>query len=436
MAPLAVLFDSATTTAQSGVDTFRQLTYSYNFGDERGETWAVSGKPKNTESGGPVSAHVFETPGTYVVKVRATDASGAYSDASVTVTVTNADTFYAATKTICVSPSANYTGCPSGAARQTSMPTATGWNGKRVLLHSGETFGEISILDGNSAVQVGSYGTGAKPIVARIGVGNWRPQTANFASDITVMDLNVSNGVQQSLGNRVLFYRNDVHAVAGSNQIMLSMGQGAYWYRDDPNRVVAQSAFYNAREIFFVENNAVGDIVNAADGFWGDGSQSALLGNTFGSYQQHNVRFSGLHKGVIAHNEMRGTSADGIRHSLKLHSGGVEAYADGLFNDSTGWIGWVSNQIVIANNLFGNASDNNAWTVAIMPQNTTVVEGIEDVIVENNRFSRGPNSSTDVVIAGRRITVRGNTVLVGGTLRVGTDNGVLPAGWTGPNYAL
>jgi hypothetical protein len=34
---------------------------------------------------------VFDVAGTYTVKVRATDASGAYSDASVTVTVTNAD---------------------------------------------------------------------------------------------------------------------------------------------------------------------------------------------------------------------------------------------------------------------------------------------------------------------------------------------------------
>ena len=436
VAPLAVLFDSTATTAQSGVDTFRQITYSYNFDDERGQTWAVSGQPKNTQTGGPVSAHVFDVAGTYVVKVRATDASGAYSDASVTVTVTNADTFYAATKTICVSPSSNYTGCPSGAAQQTAMPSGTGWSGKRVLLHTGEKFGDISILDGNSAVQVGSYGTGAKPIVASVGIGNWRPASANFATDITVMDLNVSNQISQSLGSRVLVMRNDVHLTPNSGGIPLSMGELDYWYRGDAYRTVPQSAFYNAREIFFVENNALGsDTATGVAGFWGDGSRVALLGNRFGKYQQHSARFSALHKSVLAHNEFQGISSDGIRLALKLHSMGYNAYTDGAINDTSGRGGWATNQIVIANNLFGNAADNNAWTVAIAPQNTTVEEGIQNVILENNTFYRGKSTSTDLVIGGKLITYRKNKTSTGAALSVGTEQGILPSTWFGPIFA-
>jgi hypothetical protein len=436
VAPLAVLFDSTTTTAKSGVDTFREITYSYNFDDERAQTWAVSGQPKNTQTGGPVSAHVFDVAGTYVVKVRATDASGAYSDASVTVTVSNADTFYAATKTICVSPSSNYTGCPSGAAQQSSMPSGTGWSGKRVLLHTGEKFGDISILDGNSAVQVGSYGSGAKPIVASVGIGNWQPQSTAFPTDITVMDLNVSNQISQSLGSRVLVLRNDVHLTPNSGGIPLSMGEQDYWYRGDPNRKIPQSAFYNAREIFFVENNAIGtDTSTGVAGFWGDGSRVALLGNRFGRYQQHSARFSALHKSVLAHNEFQGISADGIRLALKLHSMGLNPYTDGAINDTSGRGGWASSQIVIANNLFGNAADNNAWTVGIEPQNNTVEEGIENVVLENNRFIRGKSTVTDLVLAGRLITYRKNTVVSSGTLSVGTDSGVLPTGWYGPFFA-
>ena len=65
------------------------------------------------------------------------DASGAYSDASVTVTVTDPNTFYAATKTVCVSPSSNFTGCPSGAAQQTAMPSDTSINRCRPTSHAG-----------------------------------------------------------------------------------------------------------------------------------------------------------------------------------------------------------------------------------------------------------------------------------------------------------
>ncbi|MBX3621809.1 MAG: PKD domain-containing protein [Rhizobacter sp.] len=431
-APLAVLFDATSTTASAGADAFRQLTYSFDFGDERGQTWAVSGQPKNTQSGGPLAAHVFDQPGTYTVTVRATDASGGTSDARVTVTVADPASVYAGTKTVCVSPSANYSGCPSGATQQTSYPTT--WNGKRVLLHRGESFGAISILDGNSGVQVATYGSGNKPVVASVGIGNWRPSSANFANDITVMDLDVQNGIQQSLGSRVLVYRNDVKVTPGSSGIPLSMGEEDYWYRGDKDRTVPQSAFHNAREIFFVENNALGgDTKTAAAGFWGSGSHCALLGNVFGTYQQHSVRISALHKGVIAHNDIRGISGDGMRHALKLHGMGLKAYADGFIHDLSGTGGWATDQVVIANNIFGSTADNNAWTVAVSPQNDQYAEGIEDVIVENNRFVRGKNTSADLTIGGRRITSRGNTVAGGGRLieRNGHDS-ALPAEWKGP----
>jgi len=114
---------------------------------------------------------------------------------------------------------------------------------------------------------------------------------------------------------------------------------------------------------------------------------------------------------------------------------GYNDYTDGAINDTSGRGGWATNQIVISNNLFGNAADNNAWTVAIAPQNDTVEEGIQNVLLESNTFYRGSNTSTDLVIAGRLITYRNNKVSNGAALSVGTDNGVLPAGWYGPNFA-
>uniref|UniRef100_UPI000A5C91B8 PKD domain-containing protein n=1 Tax=Caldimonas taiwanensis TaxID=307483 RepID=UPI000A5C91B8 len=89
------MFDAtATTSSLSGVDPYRQVTYSFDFGDERGERWAISGLPKNTQTGGPLAAHVFDVPGTYTVRVRAIDSTGASTTASMTVTVHNADSVY------------------------------------------------------------------------------------------------------------------------------------------------------------------------------------------------------------------------------------------------------------------------------------------------------------------------------------------------------
>jgi hypothetical protein len=431
-----VLFDSTGTPAPAGVDAFRQLTYAYDFGDARGLTWALDGEPKNTQVGGPLAAHVFDVPGTFTVKVHARNPDGTSSDASVAVSVADPDAVYAGTKTLCVSLASNYTGCPAGAAQGTALPSAPAWSGLRVLLHRGETFGAISIQDGNAGVQVGAYGTGAKPTVASVGVGNWRPATAAFATDVTVMDLNVLNGMSQSLGSRVLFYRNDVHVATGSGGIAMVLGDPTYWRNGDPYRTVPQSAFYNAREIFFVENDALGvDTVSALEGVWGSASQSALLGNTYGRTVYHSVRLCGFHKGVIAHNEMQGISSDGNRLALKLHSNGLNPYGDSSINDLTGVGGWASSQVVIANNLFGNAADNNAWTVGIEPQNNQYAEGVEDVILENNRFARGSRTSTDLTLGGRRLTYRGNTAVGGGPITEGIGfDGPLPPEWKGPYF--
>jgi len=414
-APCAVLFDA------TAMGDFR-ATYSFDFGDPNAGTWPVSGKSKNSEVGGPIAAHVFNTPAVYTPKV---------NGVAVTITVADPNVVYAGAKTICVSAAKDYAGCPTGAAQQTAMPNGTGWNGKRVLLRAGEKFGDISVLDGNASVQIGAYGVGAKPVVASVGIGNWQPQTAAFPTDITVMDLNVSNQISQSLGSRVLVLRNDVHLTPNSGGIALTMGELDYWYRGDPNRKVAQSAFYNAHEIFFVENNALGaDTKTGMAGFWGDGSRIALLGNRFGRYQQHSARFSALHKSVLAHNEFQGISADGMRVALKLHSmGDTRTYTDGWINDTSGRGGWLSEQIVIANNVFGNPADNNVWTVAIGPQNATVEECVRDVIVENNKFLRGPKTATDLVMTGKSFTLRGN-----GAITTGNDNGVLPKECLGPYF--
>ncbi len=432
-APLAVLFDATTsTTSVAGRDPFREVTYGFDFCDERGETWAISGLPKSRQTGGPVAAHVFDVPGTYTVRVRASDDSG-HADAFVTITVADPSTTFAAAGTVCVSTSSNFSGCPGGAAHLTALPSAFAYSDKRVLLRRGESFGAVGVGHVHRNVVVGAFGIGAKPEVSTVEIGTGRVASAQFNDDVTIMDLAVMNGiVQHNSASRILLYRNDLTQPGAGRENQIVIGAALeYWAENDPWRNVPTSAFFYPREIFVVENQLRGANPTNLGLFYGTMSRLALLGNDMVYAQQHTARIFGLHKGVIAHNALRGRSSDGIRHALKLHSGGLGTYADGYQAASPGW---ATRQVVIANNLFGDPEDNNAWTVAIAPENGTSAQGIEDVVVENNRFVRGASTVTDLILTGRRLTSRGNVRADGGPIGIGLDGhgGALPAAWKGP----
>jgi hypothetical protein len=330
---------------------------------------------------------------------------------------------------VCVSAAKNYTGCPSGAAQTTALPTGTAWNGKRVLLARGESFGDISILDGNVGVQVGAYGSGNAPVVNSVGVGNWRPTTANFASDITVMDLAITNAVTQSLGKQVLLYRLDM--TSPSNGHGIYTGGISYWAASDPYRTVPTSSFYYASQIFVVENKVTGTFNDGGYNLFGDGSQLAMLGNVMGVSKYHTARFTKLRKAIVAHNQLKGINPSGTYHSLKVHSGGLTTYTDAYKDDA-----WYSEQVVVANNLFGDPSDTNQWTVAICPQNDTSAEGVTNVLIQNNAFIRNSHTELDLALGGRDFVIEGNRV-VGGLgptlLRVApAHTGALPPAWRPP----
>lgn len=447
-APLAVMFDATGTTAsQAGVDTFRELNYAFSFGDPGSGNWAVSGLSKNTQTGGPLAAHVFETPGIYTVQMETGNNAGERVSTSVTVTVTHPDSHWASTQTICVSPSADYTGCPAGATQQTALPTV--YEDRRVLLRRGESFGGIQIPLASDNLLVGAFGTGAKPSVPNVRIGFGRPRSADFTDEITIMDLNVTgeqDGIhQQGSGSRILLLRNDLirNDPSANNNITFG-GALAYYANVDPGRVVPTESFYWPREIFIVENQLVGSTENDSLPHLNMGclgAQYAFMGNDASRADEHTIRTFALFKSVFAHNAIRGHFND-ARHTLKFHSAGV-----GVYSDNFSSVGWASRYSVMANNLFGDPTSNGDWTITLSPQNVTSAEGLEDIIVENNQFARGPAIRRDLQMAGRRITVRGNrsinanTILtqVGPIIAYGappsdTYYGALPAEWKGPYF--
>lgn len=426
-APLAVHFSAiGTTTSISGVtNAFRQLLYTFDYGDPGSGTWPISGGSKNSDASGPLGAHVFETPGTYTVRCTASrGGSSGYQEE--TITVTDPATVYPGTNTVYISPSANYAGAPAGAELRTTMPTIA--SGKRYMLRRGESFGALNIPHGTVGTQVVAAGSGAKPAVSSIQIGTVaQPPNASFPEDITISGLQCNGEINQSSYTRRLLLK-DIDQPSTS---LITLGSALGYYAE-PGRYGPSMPYL--REIFLVGCYARGNTTDF--GFTGDMIQSAMLGCDFMTAAQHTARVWGAHQAVISHNALRGVSAGGGRHCLKMHSSGVNTFTLGAtFADVTNW---ATRYAVVYRNLFSDASDNNSFAAVFGPQNAESAEPLEDVIVEGNVFARGSAWVSDLQMSGRRMTYIGNTVLVGsGAAAVnapGLHSGGLPAGWTGPYF--
>jgi hypothetical protein len=231
VAPLSVFFDAASTTATGVTNPFHELDYAWDFGDTGAGVWTygTASTSKNVAYG-PVTAHVFETPGTYTVTLAVFDGSATVSE-TVEITVTNPNTVFAGENTICftnASTTENFIDCPSGAFRVATTTFDGAVNtylgtGKRLLFHRGETFtsDNTTYLDQNGPWTVGAYGTGAKPIVHSTRTSGWITMISIgsgtnglFLSDGRLMDLaldahdgtghplNVGTATTTAIGNR------------------------------------------------------------------------------------------------------------------------------------------------------------------------------------------------------------------------------------------
>jgi hypothetical protein len=424
-APCAVLFNAVGTTHTNGeIDTFREVGYSFNFDDSGSGTYSTSGESKNVQRGGPLAAHVYESAGTYTAKVRAcydedTDGTcddGEWSQDSVTVTVTAANTTYSGTNTICISQTTDHTGCPSGATQTsnaTSWPTPT--NNRRYLLRAGqnfESFGEPPSFGGLQNIQYGKYGSGANPVIEKFTLEGFPPSFTTPSSNLVFSDIDFTDypNVHANVTD-LLFLRCTVDS-------QISMGDFGSWLGS-----YADVLFWPKR-IFVVES----DVSGSTYGVFGGARSPVLLGSNIHDIaggDGHVVRFGLAYEGVIAHNIIAGSPNDG-RHLLKMHGQGTASYTDDLETTTSP----ATRYVVIANNTFGESGDGQAWAVSISPQSDAHQEGVEDVIVENNEWA--VDFGVELTMGGRRITDRGNTSA--GDFDYAENTHTAPTGWNGPYY--
>lgn len=424
VAPLAVLFDATGTTSNVGTitDTFREPIYTFDFDDPGSGTWPISGLSKSIQIGGPLAAHVFETPGTYTVSVSAPNGN----TATVDITVQDPAVVYPGAQTVFISASGNFAGAPAGAQTLTSIPTIV--SNRRYIFRDGESFGALDIPHGVTGnLYTRSNTASERPQIAACNLGGMWPPDRNYPEDHTFVGLEFRGQVVQWVTGRRITLHKCAQSVTADSKGVFPASAIDYWAGQ-----VGAGNVYQPREIFVSEHYARGNL-SADTHVFGAAAYSAVIGCDLMTANQHTIRFGRGYKMFMGHNAARGVSSDGIRHALKFHGGGLSPYTDEY---ATSGGTWATRYLVIANNLFGDATDNNQWTVALSPQNGVSAEGLEDVIAENNRFVRGSQTVSDLTLGGRRMTSRGNTLVGGGAITVSTNShaDALPAEWRGPYY--
>lgn len=482
VAPLAVFFDASETTATGTTRPFHDLEFRWDFGDKIGAvsnlsppvtgsgTWNTGSKPgvnSRNSATGPVTAHVYETPGTYFVLLNITDGTNSAANSCTQIVVQDPEVVFAATNTTCVARTTGFGGCPSGAQQvtETSFPAAISKyakTGRRVLFKRGDVFDAATEarLTETGPGTVGAFGSGALPRIQMTGntnvLGFSSVDTPAF-KDWRIMDLDMDGmGGNATIGTGIgdtsggiaqitvlrLTYRNMNNAIGFSIDLLNYLNNAAIAnnHPDQGGHMLDQVA---------VVDSTVLPGANTVYSAYDSGNRIAFMGNSFdnggNAGGSHITRWPYLNKAVISNNSFSRPGSS--RLSIKLHGPGWNAVSnDGVFdptathprNGPNDWSNYslaasgdgYSKYVVISDNKFVEAA--NPWSVDIGPEDAFNDERVHDVIFERNWFVANSASQVSLRISASEITVRNNVhdLSNGSNSQTGvviTKDGIVPA---------
>ncbi len=411
VAPLAVHFFADFVDSVSGderIDRFHHYDYTWDFGDTGIGNWGTSGKPKNIGKGA-VAVHVYEEPGDYNVTLTIRDHSGVVDTENYSISVSDPDTLFSGTNTICINESGDddFSEAPTGARTiatddlSTIVQYATA--GNRILFKRGSSWTTSGLIwpRDSGPVTIGAYGTEINPDSQ--GIYENAPQITvtdesflplDYKQNWRIMDLYLVDETRSHVGisgatsmQQLLMLRLKIEGF--SSGITLSHWNGPECIQN---------------------NDIVIALCNVSDGggnvLYAGSERLALLGNIVADSQTtHIVRVWQAYRSVIAHNIMSGSSLANTagRGALKLHGPGYYPGGEGAVTlaepePSTLFLRIKTEYCIIADNIFGSSGP---WPVTIGPQNFSADERLSNIIVERNRFhpDYGSQSATPVQFA-------------------------------------
>ncbi|MBT0571519.1 hypothetical protein KIK84_14415 [Curvibacter sp. CHRR-16] len=418
VAPLAISFDTIGTTSTATSRPFHEVQYTWDFGDTGAGTWtygAKAGSSKNVAYG-PVTAHVFETAGTYTVKVISYDGFTTMTK-TVSVVVTDPDTVFSG-KTLCVSststPTANTGGCPSGAAVQlvTSWSDLTNLSNtyKRILLKRGDSWTTTSSFVPKAGPGLlTAYGTGANPVVNMNDSGGAVYIPSSIA-DWRIVDVDFSATASKASPDTAAAEAASVFISGGSNTLILrsdiSKLRNNIWVNGSSSGVYIFDSII--RDPW---DNSLGGPIPV---YMEDPRYLAFVGNSvYGGTQDHAVRLQGVINSVISNNTIVSAQARG--HALTIR-GSHSGLTSTELNNGT-WNGvWTENVVVSDNILNGypNSSTSQSPGLSLVVTNTNSGERLRNIVAERNLIKSYNYSATYSAVA-NNFTFRNNIVVsVGG----------------------
>lgn len=469
VAPLSVFFDaSGTTDASVTTRPFHDLEYHWNFGEDPivlanlpgGANW-TNGSTKGSRNlaTGPVTAHVFETPGTYTVALTATDGTNTVSNSCVQITVQHPDAVFTGSNTVCFSTTGDFTGCPAGATNVTQTDIATAISkykgtGKRLLFRGQEVFTDSTlstpgIIDVDGPGMIGSFGIGraifrltaAAPAgtnsypLLKIGsstssvpyISDWRIANIEFdgqsqaasqaiADHYGIMNLLILNCYIHDVMSGIVISADDLTAAVNNKWPNITLYDGIAVVDSTITTVQGLNVgwrIYASATHLSIMGNALGDFISSS----GSGS--------------HIVRSHVANPGVISNNTF---SRSYQELALKLHGA---AWCDSTLSTGSGYTGTCSTvdntappptttyltdlhpmgiyaalsgyteKVIVSDNKFIGAGS--PYLVVAGPQNTNRDERVRDVIFERNWFVFGNNATANAMqLHGSGTTIRNN----------------------------
>jgi PKD repeat protein len=428
VAPLAVFFDASGATSDVTAIPFHELDFQWDFDDLTAGTWSTDGRGRNAARG-PVTAHVFETPGHHNVTLTVRDINGGVAHRTIAIHVTDPDTVFSGTNTVCISASGDFTGAPAGALQitSTSIGTAQAYisPGTRILFRRGDTWQASSGLRINAQGPglIGSFGSGALPLITATGnftlfalsdrvpnCDDWRCMDIQFDGN----NMSGASGVGTSgTATRMLFLRLRLHDVHAGMVIPVSIlnYQNSHGYPG--HTLYDQITIADCR----IERLIGG---SGGNGGYIAAHRLAILGCQMhdSTGAEHVLRTPWIQRGVIAHNAMSMQSPG--KHLIKMH-------APGFYGSGLGYTQYTERVVVSDNRFVGNG----AWSVTPGPQNSAGDERVRNLIVERNHFVHSNNVQVSLVIWARDVTVRNNifdvTAGAAATAIAVTRRGIEPA---------